>query len=82
VVDFTTGETSLCGARGTWPRAGNEEQRSWNPVEAQQLLAERLVTRQQQAARIATRVGLAHQLEKRDDVLVIGDDAVEFLQQG
>ena len=50
-------------------------------MESQQLLAERLVTRQQQAARVATRIGLAHQLEERDDVLIVGDDAVEFLQE-
>ena len=50
----------------------------WND---KQLLAQRLVARQQQAARIAAGVRLAQQLEERDHVLVVGDDAVEFLEQ-
>ena len=50
-------------------------------MERQQLLAQRLVARQQQAARIAAGVGLAQQLEERHHVLIVGDDAVELLEQ-
>ena len=44
-------------------------------------MRQRLVARQQQAARIAAGVRLAQQLEERDHVLVVGDDAVELLEQ-
>ena len=50
-------------------------------MKRQQLLAQHLVARQQQAARIAAGVGRAHQLEEGHHVLIVGDDAVEFLEQ-
>jgi hypothetical protein len=50
-------------------------------MEGQQLLAQDLVPRQQQAARIAARIGSAHQLEEGDHVLIVGHDAIEFLEQ-
>ena len=59
----------------------HRELRRGNAVIRQQLFRQRLVTRQQQAARIAAGVRLAQQLEERDHVLVVGDDAVEFLEQ-
>ena len=70
-------------ARHVEARAAAEhgELRRRDAVEGQQLLAQRLVARQQQAARVAAGVGLAHELEERHHVLVVGDDAVEFLQQ-
>ncbi len=65
------------------PRAAPEyrELRRRDAMEGEQLLAQHLVARQQQAARIAAGIGRAHQLEERDHVLVVGDDAVEFLEQ-
>jgi hypothetical protein len=57
------------------------ELRRRNAMKRQQLLAQHLVARQQQAARIAAGIGCAHQLQERDHVLVVGDDAVELLQQ-
>ena len=50
-------------------------------MEREQLLAQYLVAREQQAARIAAGVGRAHELEKGDHVLIVGHDAVEFLEQ-
>ncbi len=52
-----------------------------NPVIREQLLRERLVAREDQAARIATRVGQPQQLEIADDVLIEGRDAGERLHQ-
>ena len=59
----------------------HHELRRGHAVIGQQLLRQDLVARQQHAARIAAGVRLMHQLEKRDDMLIVGDDAVEFLQQ-
>ena len=50
-------------------------------MECEELLRERLVTREQQPARVAAGVRLAHELEECHDVLVVRDDAVEFLEQ-
>src|SRR4029079_8362535 len=50
-------------------------------MEGEQLLAERLVARQQQPAWITAGVWLAQQLGEGDHVLVVGDDAVELLEQ-
>ena len=47
----------------------------------EQLLAQRLVARQQQPARVATGVGLLHEFEEGHDMLVVGDDPVELLEQ-
>ena len=47
----------------------------------QQLFAQDLVPRQHQAARVTARIRLAQQLQIRDHVLVVTDDAVEFLEQ-
>ena len=59
----------------------HHELRRRHAMIGQQLLRQHLVARQQHAARIAAGVGLMHQLQKRDDVLIVGDDAVELLQQ-
>ena len=61
--------------------AEHGELRRGDAVELQQLLGQGLVAREQQPARVAAGVGLAHQLEEGHDVLVVGADAVEFLQQ-
>jgi hypothetical protein len=61
--------------------AEHGELRGGDAVEREQLLAERFVARQEQAPRVAARIRLAHQLEKGYHVLVIGDDAVELLEQ-
>ncbi len=63
------------------PPSEHVEQRCWNAVIGQQLFGQRLVARQQQAARIAAGVALPQQLEKRHDVLIVRDDTVEFLEQ-
>ncbi len=47
----------------------------------QQLLGKRLVPRQQQSPRVASRVALPHELEKRHHVLIVSHDAIEFLEQ-
>src|SRR6185437_1290291 len=57
------------------------ELRCGNAMEREKLFAQRLVTRQQQSARVAACVGLTHELEERNNVLVVRDDAVEFLEQ-
>src|SRR6185312_4513240 len=50
-------------------------------MESEELLAKRLVARQQQPTRITARIGLAHQLEERHDMLIVRDDPVELLEQ-
>ena len=45
------------------------------------LLGQRLVARDHHAARIAAGVRQLHQFEERDHVLVVSDDALEFLEQ-
>src|SRR5262249_53252849 len=57
------------------------ELRRRDAMVGEQLLAEDLVARQQQAARVAAGVWLPQELEERHYVLVVRDDAVEFLQQ-
>ena len=52
-----------------------------NAVVGQDLLAQRLVVRQHQAARIAAGVRLPQQLQVADDVLVVEGDAVELFEQ-
>ena len=59
----------------------HHELRRRHAMIGEQLLREHLVARQQHAARIASGVGLVHQFQKRDDVLIVGDDPVELLQQ-
>ena len=82
VVDFTnSGNRSRRRNVDAHAAPEDGELRRRNAVIGQQLLAERLVAREQQAAWVAARVGLAHQLEKGDDVLVVRDDAVELLEQ-
>src|SRR6185437_11547202 len=61
--------------------AKHGELRRRHAMEREQLFAERLVAREHETARVAARVGLPKQLEKSDDVLVVRDDAVEFLEQ-
>ena len=81
-VDFTnSGKRSLRGTCRRAPRRNTANCGVGDAVEGEQLLAERLVARQQQAARVAAGVGLAHELEERHHVLVVGDDAVELLEQ-
>ena len=57
------------------------EARGRDAVVGQDLLRQHLVARDHHAARIAARVGQLHQLEERHHVLVVGDDALEFLEQ-
>ena len=82
VADLTN--SGRCSRRGTAEALAatkHGELRRRNAMECQQLLAQHLVARQQQAARIAAGIGCAHQLEKRHHVLIVGDDAVELLEQ-
>src|SRR5690606_36096199 len=65
----------------TGPSPEHGELRRRNAVIRKKLLRERLVPREQKTARVAPGVRLAHQLEKRDDMLIVRDDAVELLQQ-
>ena len=58
------------------------ELRHLDAVIREQLLRERLVAREQQAARIAARVRQLQQLEMADDVLVEDRDVVEALRAG
>ncbi len=81
-MDFTkSGKAQL--ARHVDAGATLEDCELWcrNAMEREQLLAERLVTRKQEPAGIAARVGLTHQLEECNDVLVVRNDSVEFLEQ-
>ena len=81
-VDFTnSGKRSLRRHVEARAAAKHGELRGGDAVILQQLLGQRLVARQQQSARVAAGVGLAHQLEERHHVLIVGDDAVELLQQ-
>ena len=78
-VDLTNkGKRSFFGTRAA---AKDCELRRWNAVEGQQLLAERFVARQHEAPGVAPRIGLAQELEKCHDVLIVGDDPVEFFEQ-
>ena len=74
-------EAQLLGHVEARAAAEHGELRGGDAVVLQQLLGQGLVARQQQAARIAAGVGLAHQLEEGHHVLVVGDDAVELLEQ-
>ena len=55
--------------------------RGGNAVVSENLLRQHLVARDHHAARVAAGVRQAHQLEECDDVGVVGDDALEFLEQ-
>ncbi len=59
----------------------DREVRHRHAVVGEQLLRQRLVARQDQAARVAAGVGQAQQLQVADDVLIEGGDAGERLQQ-
>ena len=59
----------------------DQEIRHRDAVIRHQLLGQRLVARQRQAARIASRVRHLQQLEIADDVLIEHDDVVERLHQ-
>ena len=61
--------------------AQHRELRRRDAMVSEQLLAQRLIARQQQAARIATGIGLLHEFEEGHDMLVVGDDPIEFLEQ-
>jgi hypothetical protein len=45
------------------------------------LFGQRLVARDHHAARIAAGVRLLHQLEERDDVLIVRDNALKLFEQ-
>src|SRR5207245_6677636 len=80
-VDLTnSGKRSF---RGTWkcaPRGNTANCGVAMRWKARSCLLSDL-SREQEPARIAAGVGLAHQLEKGHHVLIVGDDAVEFLEQ-
>ena len=57
------------------------EARRRDAMRGEHLLGEHLVARDHHAARVAAGIGLAHQLEVGDHVVVVGDDAVELLEQ-
>ena len=59
----------------------HRELRGGDAMEGEHLLTQGLVARQQQAARIAAGIGLAQHFQEGDDMLVVADDTVEFLQQ-
>ncbi len=67
------------------PRAGaaadDQEVGHGDPVVREELLGERLVAREDEAARVAAGVGQAQQLEVANDVLVEGRHAGERLHQ-
>ena len=81
VADFTnSGNEPARHAVAALARQQHELRRR-DAVVGEDLLRQRLVAREHHAARIAAGVGLPHQLEERDDVLVVGDDALELLEQ-
>ena len=63
------------------PAREDREVGAGHAVVAEELLGQRLVTREEQAARVASRVGHLQQLEVGHDVVVEGDDVVETLEQ-
>ena len=82
VADFTnSGKRSALGNPDRAAAAEHGELRRRDTVVGEHLLRQHLVARKHHAARIAAGVRLAQQLEPGDDVLVVGDDAVEFLEQ-
>ena len=82
VEDFTnSGKRSFFGIARLLAAREHHELRRRHAMIGEQLLGEHLVARQQHAARIAPGVGLVHEFQECDDVLIVGDDAVEFLQQ-
>ena len=82
VSDFTmSGNCSRFGSRTLRPRRNDGELGHGDAVVGEELLRERLVAREQQAARVAAGVRHAQQLEVADDVLVEQADVVERLEQ-
>ena len=82
VTDFTnSGNLSLRGSAVALALADHGEARRRDAVIGEDLLRQRLVARNHHAARIAAGVRQLHQLEERDHVLVVSDDALEFLEQ-
>ena len=82
VSDFTiSGNGRRLGRRIGRPMRNTSNSGHGNAVIGQQLLRQRLVARQQQAARIAAGVRQLQQLEVADDVLVEDRDVVEAFEQ-
>ena len=81
-TDLTmSGKRSRRGSFGRRPSADHREVGHRHAMVSEELLRQRLVARQNQAARIAAGVRQVQQLEVADDVLVEGGDARERLQQ-
>ncbi len=57
------------------------ERRRRDAVRGEHAFRQHLVARQHHAARIAARVALPYELEVSDDVVVVGDDARELVEQ-
>src|ERR1700733_784316 len=57
------------------------EARCRNAMEREELLTQELVAREHEATRVAAGIGLAQQLEKGDDVLIVSDYPAELLEQ-
>ena len=76
-----SGKCRRFGERGLAPAPDDGEVGHRDAVIGEELLRQRLVARQDQAARIAAGVGQAQQLEVADDVLVERRDAGERLHQ-
>ena len=82
VADFTNSGNCEPPRLAVAPVARQEhEARGRDAVIGEYLLRERLVARDHHPARVAARVGQTHQLEERDHVLVVGNDALELLEQ-
>ena len=82
VSDFTmSGKVSRLGRRGLAAARDHREVRHGNAVVVEQLLRQRLVAREEHAARIAAGVGQPQQFEVADDVLIERADFVKRLEQ-
>ena len=82
VSDFTmSGKASRFGCRTLRPRGKMAKSGHRDAVVGEQLLGERLVAAEQEAARVAARVRHLQQLEVGHDVVVEGGDVVEALEQ-
>jgi hypothetical protein len=71
----------LCGNMDALVAPQYGETGRGNAMVGKDLLRQRLVAGDHESAGIAARIRLSHQLEERDDVLVVAHDALEFLQQ-
>jgi hypothetical protein len=81
VKDFTISGNEAPRAPDRAPEGEDCEVRARNPVVGEDLLGERLVAAQHEAARVAARVGDAQELEIRHHVLIVRRQAVELLEE-